>query len=127
VGEELNIPQCSIDPRDTIILTPFSSIAFPLEHVIRPAGAAGEDGDGPSTTVSANNGLWWQRQWGGSGTEGLDCWGGRWRALGGRAAPPGDRWRRGRASKSAVAATMECFYSMGSKFPTLIYPYLTLI
>ena len=59
--------------------------------------------------------------------EGLDRWGGRWRAVGGRAAPPGDRWRRGRASKLAVVATMECFYSMGSEFPTLIYPYLILI
>jgi hypothetical protein len=63
VGEELSIPQHSIVPHNTIILTPFSSIAFPLEHVIHPAAAAGEDGDGPSTTVSANNGLWRQRQW----------------------------------------------------------------
>jgi hypothetical protein len=63
VGEELNIPRRSIDPRATIILTPFSSIAFPLEHLIYPAAAAGEDGDGPSMTVSANNGLWLRRQW----------------------------------------------------------------
>ncbi len=63
MGEERNIPQRSIDPRNTIILTPFSSIAFPLEHVIHPAAAAGEDGDGPSTTVSANNSLWRRRQW----------------------------------------------------------------
>ncbi len=63
MGEELNIPRRSIDPHDTIILTPFSSIAFPLEHLIHPAAAAGEDGDGPSTTVSANNGLWLRRQW----------------------------------------------------------------
>ncbi len=63
MGEELNIPRRSIDPRDTIILMPFSSIAFPLEHVIHPAAAAGEDGDGPLTRVSANNGLWWRRQW----------------------------------------------------------------
>ncbi len=63
MGEELNIPRRSIDPRDTIILTSFSSIAFPLEHVIHPVAAAGEDGDGPSTTVSANNGLWRRRQW----------------------------------------------------------------
>jgi hypothetical protein len=63
VREELNIPRRSINPRDTIILTPFSSIAFPLEHVIHPAAAAGEDGDGPSTKVSANNSLWRRRQW----------------------------------------------------------------
>jgi hypothetical protein len=63
VGEELNIPRRSIDPRDTKILTTFSSIAFPLEHLIHPAAAAGEDGDGPLTTVSVNNGLWLQRQW----------------------------------------------------------------
>jgi hypothetical protein len=31
--------------------------------VIHPAAAAGEDGDGPSTMVSANNGLWRRRQW----------------------------------------------------------------
>ncbi len=31
--------------------------------MIHPAAAAGEDGDGLSTTVSANNGLWRQRQW----------------------------------------------------------------
>jgi hypothetical protein len=99
VGEELNIPQHSIDPRDTIILMPFSSIAFPLEHVIHPTAAAGEDGDGPLMMVSANNDLWWRWQWGGSGAEGLDHWGDCWRALGGRAAPPGDRWRWGRASK----------------------------
>ncbi len=95
MGEELSIPRHSIDPRDTIILTPFSGIAFPLEHLIHPAAVAGEDGDGLLTTVSANNGLWRQRQWGGSGAEGADRWGGRWGALGGRAAPPGDRWRRG--------------------------------
>ncbi len=70
--EELNIPRRSIDPRNTIILTPFSSIAFPLEHVIHPAAAAGEDGDRLLTMVSANNGLWQQQQWGGSGAEGLD-------------------------------------------------------
>ncbi len=63
MGEELNIPQHSINPRDTIILKPFSSIAFPLEHLIHPAAAAGEDGDGPSMTVSANNGLWLRQQW----------------------------------------------------------------
>ncbi len=85
MGEELNILRHSIDPRDTIILTPFSSIAFLLEHVIHPAAAAGEDGDGPSTTVSANNGLWRRRQWGGSGAEGLDRWG-----------VVGERWVEGR-------------------------------
>ncbi len=63
MGEELNILRRSIDPRDTIILMPFSSVAFPLEHVIHTAAAAGEDGDGPSRTVSANNGLWRRRQW----------------------------------------------------------------
>jgi hypothetical protein len=53
VGEELNIPRRSIDPRDTIILTPFSSIAFPLEHVIHPAAAAGEDGECKQRLVAA--------------------------------------------------------------------------
>jgi hypothetical protein len=109
VGEELSIPRHSIDPRATIVLTLFSGIAFPLEHVIHPAEAAGEDGDGPSTTLSANKGLWRRWQWGGSGAEGADRWGGRWRALGGKAAPPGDRWRRGRATRSAAAAAMEYF------------------
>ncbi len=31
--------------------------------MIHPAAAAGEDGDGPLTSVSANNGLWRRRQW----------------------------------------------------------------
>ncbi len=112
MGEELSIPRHSIDPRNTIILTPFSGIANPLEHVIHPAAAAGEDGDGPSTTVSANNGLWRRLQWGGSGAEGADRWGGRWRALGGRAVPPGDRWWRGRATRLAAAEAMEYFLEL---------------
>ncbi len=62
MGEELSIPRHSIDPCDTIILTPFSGITFPLEHVIHPAAAAGEDVDGPST-MSVNNGLWRQWHW----------------------------------------------------------------
>ncbi len=53
--EELSIPQHSIDPRDTIILMPSSGILFPLEHVIHPAAAAGEDGDGQSMTVCVIN------------------------------------------------------------------------
>jgi hypothetical protein len=63
VREELNIPRRSIDPRDNIILMLFSSIAFSLEHVIHPAAAAGEDGDGLSMTVGVNNGLWRRQQW----------------------------------------------------------------
>ena len=31
--------------------------------MIHPAAVAGEDGDRPLTTVSANNGLWQRRQW----------------------------------------------------------------
>jgi hypothetical protein len=108
VGEELSILQQSINPHDTIILTPFSGIAFPLEHMVHLAAAAGKDGDEP-LAVSANNGLWRQWQWGGSGAEGVDCWGGRWQALGGRAVPLGDRWRRGRATRSAAVAAMVYF------------------
>jgi hypothetical protein len=116
VGEELSIPRYSIDPRDTITLAPFSGIAFPLEHVIHPAAVAGEDGDRPSMTVSANNGLWRQRQWGGSSAEGVDRWGGCWRALGGRAVPPGDRWRRGRATQSAVVFSDCAFLVLDKTF-----------
>ncbi len=110
MGEELSIPRHSIDPCDSIILMPSSGIVFPLEHVIHPAAAAREDGDGPLTTVCVINNLWRQRQWGGSGAEGADCWWGQAGTLGRRAAPPGDRWRLERATRLAVAAATEYFW-----------------
>ncbi len=122
MGEELSILQHSINPRDTIILTPSSGIIFPLERMIHPAAAVGEDGDGPLRTVCVINGLWRQRQWGGSGAEGADCWWGGGGMLGGRAVPPGDKWRRGRATRLAAAAATEYFrlFIWGrSKFLTL--------
>jgi hypothetical protein len=89
---------------------PSSSIVFPLEHVIHPAAAAGEDSDGLSTTVGVINNLWQQWQLGGSGAEGADRWWGRAGTLGGRAAPPGDGWWRGRATRLAAAAATEYFW-----------------
>jgi hypothetical protein len=110
VGEELSILQHSINPGDTIILMPSSGIIFPLEHVIHPAAAAGEDGDGLSTVVCVINDLWRQQQWGGSGAKGADCWWSRAGTLGGRAVPPGDRWRRGRATRLAAVAATKYFW-----------------
>ncbi len=90
--------------------------------MIHPAAAAGEDSDGPLTTVCVINSLWQQLQWGGSGAKGADCWWGRAGMLGGRAAPLGDRWRWGRATRLAVAAATEYFWLFiwgCSKFLTL--------
>ncbi len=55
-------------------------------------------------------GLWRQQQWGGSGAKGADCWWGWAGTLGGRAAPPGDRWQQGTATRLAAAAATEYFW-----------------
>ncbi len=77
--------------------------------MIHPGAAAGEDGDGPSTTVCLINGWWRRWQWGGSSAKGADDWWGRVGMLGGRAAPSGDRWQQGRAWRLAAVAATECF------------------
>jgi hypothetical protein len=51
VGEVLSIPRHSVNPCNIIPLQPSCSIVFPLEHVVHPAVAAGEDGDGLLTAV----------------------------------------------------------------------------
>ncbi len=110
--EKTCIPQHSFYPRDSILLTPFSGV-IPDDDVVSRAAVGGRRALIAVCRISVP---WWQRKRGGSGDDGGD---GRWGwegALVRRAAPPGDRWRRGRALKSAT----ECFYSMDSEFPTLI-------
>jgi hypothetical protein len=106
MGEESIISQYSINSCNPIVAMPFGGIIFPLERVHDCKGGWRQlvnKGALGLSVVSAAAVEGKRHRWGGWSMGSGGCIRGR------RTTSPGDRWRRGRASRPGEAVTTEIF------------------